>query len=153
MRKSQNVRKAAQSRYDFFRHQDQRSSKALQGFQTDSFEVAKDEDELVKFLADDDNQFMSWWKSNRRTYKVRNLVAKGSFSYLLAARVGLEGADLPTALAHPDNSDISVISEEGDYYYVEEVVRGVICPYVFQVELLPGVKTPVVPLIVGVGGA
>lgn len=86
-------------------------------------------------LADDDNQFMSWWKANRRTYKVRNLVAKDSFKYLLTARVGLENADIATALEHPSNCDINILAEEGQYYYVEETVRGVICPYVFQVEL------------------
>jgi hypothetical protein len=98
-------------------------------------------------LSEEDNQFMNWWRTNRQTYAIRNWVARDTFQYLLAARVGMEGASIEEALSHPKNVDILLVDEDGSvtnnaaaasngrYIHVQETVRGILCPYVYQVEL------------------
>ena len=107
-------------------------------------------------LNDETCDFYTWWKENTKQYLIRDFVDYETyFKPIILGHVGLADSDCSNdkvyeALANDANKDIRLVNpitkkytldiEEaldpsGKLVFVEEVVRGVLAPYTFQVEM------------------
>jgi hypothetical protein len=107
-------------------------------------------------LNDETCDFYTWWKENTKQYLIRDFVDYETyFKPLILGHVGLADSDCSNekvyeALSKDENKDIRLVNpitkkytldiEEaldpsGKLIFVEEVVRGVLAPYTFQVEM------------------
>ena len=106
-------------------------------------------------LNDETCDFYTWWKENTKQYIIRDFVDYETyFKPIILGHVGLDSDcsndKVYEALANDVNKDIRLVNpvskkytldiEEaldpsGKLVFVEEVVRGVLAPYTFQVEM------------------